>query len=97
MVQKGYSGNEWVNMVLCKAVKDYLKEGGTTNIEIDDFLDFYSWLSKGKKKNTPYECYSLWAKLVRHRRTLFKRYDCFHFDKCLKEYLRFASEEQTVH
>ena len=37
-------------MVLCKAVKDYLKEGGTTNIEIDDFLDFYSWLSKGKKK-----------------------------------------------
>ena len=52
MVQKGYNGNEWVNMVLCKAVKDYLKEGGTTNIEIDDFLDFYSWLSKGKKKCT---------------------------------------------
>ena len=52
MVQKGYSGNEWVNMVLCKAVKDYLKEGGTTNIEIDDFLDFCSWLSKGKKKCT---------------------------------------------
>ena len=52
MVQKGYNGNEWVNMVLCKAVKDYLKEGGTTNIEIDDFLDFCSWLSKGKKKCT---------------------------------------------
>ena len=82
-------------MVLCKAVKDYLKEGGTTNIEIDDFLDFCSWLSKGKK-NAAYECYSLWAKLVRHRRTLFKRHDYFHFDKCLKEYLRFVSEEQIV-
>ena len=38
--------------MLCKAVKDYLKEGGTTNIEIDDFLDFYSLVLKGKKKCT---------------------------------------------
>ena len=96
MVQKGYNGNDWVNMVLCKAVKDYLKEGGTTNIEIDEFLDFYSLLSKGQK-NAPYECYSIWEKLVRHSRTLFKRDDCFHFDKCLKDYLRFASEELIVH
>ena len=52
MVQKRYNGNEWVNMVLCKAVKDYLREGGTTNIEIDDFLDFHSLVLKGKKKCT---------------------------------------------
>ena len=52
MVQKEYNGNEWVNMVLCKAVKDYLKEGGTTNIAIDEFLDFHSLVLKDKKKCT---------------------------------------------
>ena len=31
-------------MALCRAIKDYLKEGGATSYEIDDFLDFCSML-----------------------------------------------------
>ena len=37
-------------MALCRAVKDYFKEGGATNGEIDDFLDFCSMFSKGKNQ-----------------------------------------------
>ena len=45
-------------MAFCKAVKDYLKEGGATNIKIDDFLDFSGMFSKGEK-TAWYECYRL--------------------------------------
>lgn len=45
-------------MALCRAVKDYYKEGGATNDEIDDFLDFCSMFSKGKK-SARYECNGL--------------------------------------
>ena len=43
-----------------------------------------------------YDCYRLYARLLRHRRTPFKRHDCFDFDKYLKEYLRSVSEREIV-
>ena len=82
-------------MALCRAAKDYYKEGGATNDEIDDFLDFCSMFSKGKK-SARYECNGLQARLFRHCRTQFKKHDCFDFDKCLEVYFTFASEGKIV-
>ena len=59
-------------MALCRAVNDYLKEGGATNNQIDEFLDFCSMFSKDEK-TTWYKCYRLWARLLHHRRTPFKK------------------------
>ena len=82
-------------MALCRAVEDYLKEVGATNGKIDKFSDFCSIFSKGEK-TARYECYRLWSSLLHHRRTSFKRPDRFGLGKCLKEYLRFVSEEEIV-
>ena len=82
-------------MALCRAVEDYLKEVGAKNDKIDKFSDFCSIFSKDEK-TARYECYRLWSRLLHHRRTSFKRHDRFGFDKCLKEYLRFVSEEEIV-
>ena len=58
-------------MALPRAVKDYLKEGGAINDEIDDSLDFCSIFSKDEKTKQ-YECYRLWVRLLHHRQTPFK-------------------------
>ena len=55
-------------MALCRAVKDYFKEGGATNDEIDEVLDFFSMFSKDEK-TARYKYYRIWARLLRHHRT----------------------------
>ena len=76
-------------MALCRAVNDYLKEGGATNNQIDEFLDFCSMFQKMKKLHgtsvTAFgQDYFIIAEL--HSR----RHDRFDFAKCLKEYLRIS-------
>ena len=53
-------------MALCRAVKDYFKEGCASNYKIDEILDFCSMFSKGEK-TARYECCRLWARLHSHR------------------------------
>ena len=74
-------------MALCRAVNDYLKEGGATNNQIDEFLDFCSMFQKMKKLHgtsvTAFgQDYFIIAELHSGR------HDRFDFAKCLKEYLR---------
>ena len=65
-------------MALCRAVNYYLKEGGATNNQIEEFLDFCSMFSKDEK-TAWYKCYRPWARLLHHRRTPFKKTWSFRF------------------
>ena len=82
-------------MTNTQIVADYLREGGAKNDEIDDFLDFVSTFKDGGKE-ARYECYRLWARLLRHKRTPYKKYDHFNFDARLKDYLRMVSKGDIV-
>ena len=82
-------------MSLCQAVAKYLKDEGATNDEVDDFLDFIGYFKDSEKKGR-YEVYRLWARLLRHRRTPFKKHDHFDFDPSIKDYLRFVSKGEIV-
>ena len=80
---------------MCRAVSDYLKRGGATNDEIDDFLDFCGNFADTGKVGR-YKAYRLWARLLRHSRTPFKKHGHFDFNECLKTYLRSVSKGEIV-
>lgn len=74
-------------------VRQYLSSGGATDIEIEDFFDWVHVMCLGgqgdaSNKRRRFACYRLWAKLLRKRRTPFRRDDVFDFDKALKRYVR---------
>ena len=59
-------------------VVQYLKQGGTTGDEVDDFLNWYIPLCKdggGAEKRVM--VYRLWAKILRRRRGPHKKKDTF--------------------
>ena len=74
---------------------EYLRGGGATNDEIDDFFYFCSTFRDGGKK-ARYEVYRLWARLLRHRRTPYKKHGRFDFQDDLKWYLRDVTKEDVV-
>ena len=82
-------------MALTRNVANYLRSGDATNDEIDDFLDFCE-MFKDKGKSGRYEVYRLWARLLRHRRTPYKKHGRFDFDDTLKWYLRRVSKGDIV-
>ena len=69
-----------------KAV-EYLCGSGATNGKIVDFFYFCSTFKDSGKK-ARYEIYRLWARLLRHRRTPYKKHQRFDFHDDLKWYLR---------
>lgn len=82
-------------MAKARAVGTYLRSGGASNDEIDDFIDFCGYFAN-EGKTGRYECYRLWARLLRHRRTHYKKYDHFDFHFVLKDYLRHVSKGEIV-
>lgn len=71
----------------------YLSRGGATNDEIDDFIDWVHVLCIGGQGNASgrrrrFCCYRLWAKLLRKRRTPYRRDDVFDYNEILKDYVR---------
>ena len=82
-------------MALTTSVSNYLRDGGATSDEIDDFLNFCSIFKEGGIK-ARYEVYRLWARLLRHRRTPFKKHGKFDFDGSLKWYLRSVTKGDVV-
>ena len=72
---------------------EYLRSGGATNDEVDDFLDWSMDLcltegGDGDGKRRRYTCYRLWAKLLRLRRAPYGPKTRFVYDDRLKDYLR---------
>ena len=65
---------------------EYLRGSGATNDEIDDIFDFWSAFKDGGKRNR-YEVYRLWARLLSHRQTSYKKHGIFDFHNDLKWYL----------
>ena len=74
---------------------EYLRGCGATNDEIDDCFDFCSTIEDGGKK-VRYEVYRLWARLLRHRRTLYKKHGRFDFHDDLKWYLRDVTKREVA-
>ena len=72
-------------------VVQYLKQGGATGDEVDDFLDWCITLCKDGGPEKRFMVYRLWAKILRRRRGPFKKKDTFFFEDELKDYLRHLS------
>ena len=73
----------------------YLREGGGANDETDNFFYFCSTFKKGGKK-AHYEVYKLWARLLRHRRTLYKKHRRSDFHNDLTWYLGNVKKGELV-
>ena len=82
-------------MAHTRAVTDYLRTGGASNEEVDDFLDFCSTFKDHGKKGR-YEVYRLWARCLRHRRTHFRKHAIFDFHDNLKGYMKSISSGDIV-
>lgn len=76
-------------------VTEYLRSGGATADEIDDFLDFCG-VFRNQGKVGRYETYRLWARCLRKRRTPFKQGGKFIFHEDLKNYMRYISAGDIV-
>ena len=76
-------------------MNQWLHTGGATLAEIDDFIDFCSMFDDSGITGR-YECYRLWARLLRHRRTPYRRYQIFDFAIEVKAYLRVVSGGNIV-
>ena len=76
-------------------MREWLEAGSATPVEIDDFVDFCSIFDDGGITGR-YECYRLWARLLRHRRTPFRRHQIFDFAQELKVYLRHVTGGEVV-
>jgi hypothetical protein len=75
----------------------YLRGGAATDAEIDRFMEWCHIICNGGAGNATsrrrrYCCYRLWAKLLRKRRTPYRRDDVFDFKKVLKQYIRSIAE-----
>ena len=78
------------------AMRRYLRSGGATEDEIDDFIDWCYVICLGgaghaTERRWRFCCYRLWANLMRHRRTPHPRNGRFDFDETLKQYIRTIS------
>ena len=82
-------------MAHTSSAADYLHNGEATNDKIDDFFDFCDTFKDGGKK-ARYEVYQLWARLLRHRRTPYKKHGRFDFDENIKWYLRNVTKGEIV-
>ena len=74
-------------------VINYLRSGGATQGQIDDFIDWCNVIclqpgGNGDEKRRRFWCYRMWARLLRKRRTPFPRDGKFIIHECLKVYLR---------
>ena len=69
------------------AMRDYLSLGGASDSEIDDFAEICQ-LFEDSGKEGRYEVYRLWARLLRHRRTPYRRTQVFDFADVLKDFIR---------
>ena len=78
-----------------KAVFDQLQQDGASGDEIDDFFDFCT-IFKDTGKVGRYEVYRLWARLLRYRITPFKKHSRFHYEHCLKDYLRYIFKGEII-
>ena len=65
----------------------YLLLGGASDSEIDDFAEICQ-LFEDSGKEGRYEVYRLWARLLRHRRTPYRRTQVFDFADVLKDFIR---------
>ena len=82
-------------------VRRYLRQGGASVPEIEDFIDWCSQLCRAQQeeaveKRIRYCIYRLWAKLLRKRRTPFHYKDVFIYDESLKNYIRFLTDGAVV-
>ena len=82
-------------------VRRYLRLGGASVLEIEDFFDWCSQLCRAQQedaveKRIRYSVYRLWAKLLRKRRTPFHHKDVFIYDESLKNYIRFLTGGEIV-
>ena len=82
-------------MAYTTKVAECLRGGGATNYETDDFFYFCSTF-KDRGKKARYEVYRLWARLLRHRRTPYKKHGRFDFHDDLKWYLRDVTKGEAV-
>ena len=71
-------------------MREYLVGGSATEQEIDRFADVH-WIRERRD-----ECYRLWARLLRHRRTPYRRNQVFDFSIELKAYLRIVSGGEII-
>ena len=69
---------------------EFLRSGGATNDDIDNFLDWCTIICGKRGEKARYEAYRLLARILRKRRSgrHYKKRDCFDFDIVLKDYLR---------
>lgn len=82
-------------------VREYLGRGGATEEEIEDFIKWVNVLclggqgdASGKRKR--FCCYRLWAKLLRKRRTPYRRDDIFDFNSVLNKRIIFDQLPLTM-
>ena len=76
-------------------LRHYLRVGGATEIEIEEFVQFCQ-LFEDTGKEGRYEVYRLWARLLRHRRTPYHRHQVFDFSPKLKDFMRVVASADIV-
>ena len=76
-------------------VEEYLRSGGATDLQIQDFFDFCEHFH-GQGKVGRNEVCRLWARCLRHRRTPYRKHGHFDFHSALKWYMRSISEGDIV-
>ena len=73
-------------------VTAFLKRGGATDADVEEFLNFVLAMTTGnhgaKAKKVRFECYKIWARLLRHRRSGLNKHGYFNFPLVIKSYLR---------
>ena len=69
----------------------FLQSGKASPEEIKDFVDWCMVICKDGSKPARYQAYTLWANILRGRRTPYKYGAHFIYDNALKNYLRTIS------
>ena len=82
-------------------VARYLRSGGATGDDVDDFLDWCIQLCTAQQeadveKRIRYCVYRLWARLLRKRRTPYNRRDRFVYNDAVKNYIRSLTGGEIV-
>ena len=74
---------------------NYLEHGGATSAQIDEFVEFCV-LFEDLGIEGRYEVYRLWARLLRHRRTPYRRNQKFDWSPKLKNYLCVVTGREII-
>ena len=82
-------------MAKTEAAANYIWLGGATNEEMDDFF-YFCLVFQNEGKIPRYKCYRLWARLLRHRRTPYKKYNHFYSEGNLKDYIRSVTKGEII-